>query len=169
MPNALAFGRNKLRNPSKSHEAQHRTAQAMNGHHGRHVPTASVRAGAGSGNLADQGKQERHGVIGNFIDAIIGNLGDHDSRCRGCRQIDVVHANSEARNDLALLHLANHVRIDLGIRDEQRIGIFSRRHDAFGVGAEAMRNSAPARETTARARSRFGNTESATATNRDAI
>jgi hypothetical protein len=90
--------------------------------------------------------------------------GDDDSRRCGRCDVDVVHADSEARNDFALLHFADHVRRDFRVGDQQARRLPGHLHDGLRRGLRAMRNSAPTRERTARARSRFGNTESETAT-----
>ncbi len=84
-------------------------------------------------------------MIGNFVDAIIRHLGDDNPGASGRFEIDVVHADSKPRDDLALLHLADHVRRDFCISDEHRVRIFRRGHDAFrrGLRREAQLGPGP--------------------------
>ena len=73
-------------------------------------------------------------MVGNFVNAIVRHLGDDDAGASRSGEIHIVHADSEARNDAALLHLADHVRIDFCVGDEQSVGIFCRRHNRLGRG-----------------------------------
>ena len=73
-------------------------------------------------------------MVGNFVDAIIRHLG-YDDSLAGCGvDVHIVHADSKARNDAAALHLADHVRVDFCVGDEQRIGFLRRCNDSFRRG-----------------------------------
>ena len=68
-------------------------------------------------------------MIRDLVDAVVGHFRDHDARARGRGQIDVVDADAEARNDSTARHLLNHVRGDLRVGHEQRVGRGRRSHD----------------------------------------
>ena len=60
-------------------------------------------------------------MIGDFVNAVVGHLRDDDARA-GCRgEVDVVDADTEARDDPAACHLGDHVGRNFCVGDEKRV------------------------------------------------
>ena len=114
--------RDELRNPAEADQPQHAAAQSMDRHDRRHLPPAILHVPVRQGDLASHGQQQRHRMIGDFVDAVVRHLRDDDPRRGRRRQIDVVDADAEARDDPAAAHLPDHVGGDLRVGDEQRVG-----------------------------------------------
>ena len=95
------------------------------------------------GHFARLGQQQRQGVFGHFDQAVVGNVGDKDLAPRGLGDVDVVQANAQPRNDLALRRRADHLGrhlgpvghdgVGIGGQGRQRVDILPRRDDQFGV------------------------------------
>jgi hypothetical protein len=86
------------------------------------------------------GQQQRHRVVGNFIEAIVGNA-SYDDSLPGCGgDVDVVHANAEASDDPAAIELRDHIRGQLGVGGEDGVGVFRDLKNSFrlGFGGEAQ-------------------------------
>jgi hypothetical protein len=95
-------------------EAEERLARGHRPGPGAHLPVVE-------GDLARAGEEERHGVLGDLLDAIRRIVGDDDAgRGRGV-QVYGIHADAVAGDDPALRHL----RHDLG-RDRPGVGIEER-------------------------------------------
>ncbi len=84
--------------------------------------------------LAHRREQKSQGVVGNFIDAVVGHLGDDDAALGGHGNIDVIHSDSKPRNDPAARHLPDHLRGDSSVGGKERIGVLGHSHDRFRLG-----------------------------------
>ena len=130
-PECLGLGRNQLRNLAECHQSQHGSPQAMNRNHRPHLPFPRLRARIRRRDLADQRQQQRHGVVGHFVQAIIRDLRDHDALAGGDGDVHVVHADAEPRDHAALGHLRDHLASDLGIRGQNRVGVARHAENPF--------------------------------------
>ncbi len=96
-------------------EAEHRLARRHLPSPGPHQPIVQ------RDDLAGRGQQQRHGVLGHLVDAIGRVVGDDDAGRGGGIEIDRVHTDAVAGDDLAF----RHSRHRLG-RDRPRIGVEQR-------------------------------------------
>jgi hypothetical protein len=81
---------------------------------------------------AEARQQQRHGVIGDFLDEGVGHVGDGNA-ARGRRlDVDAVDADAAERDDLAVFQ-----GIDDGLGDRHALGV-----DGVGVAVAAAMNSA---------------------------
>ena len=64
----------------------------------------------GQRDLADQRQQQRHGVVGDLADAVVRHVIDGDAFLLGGRQVDIVDAEAEAADRLALGELESGCR-----------------------------------------------------------
>ena len=103
----------------------------MDRHDGLHLPSARLHLRVRRHDLARHRQQQRHRMIGDLVDAVVRHLGDDDARAGRRREIDVVDADAEARDDPAAGHLPDHVRRDLRVGDEQRVGARGDFQDRF--------------------------------------
>lgn len=76
------------------------------------VPPAGPRLCGEVGDLADQGEGERERVLGDLVDAEVGDVGDDDAEAGGVFHRDVVEADAVAPDDQAIRR-----RIEHGGRD----------------------------------------------------
>ena len=87
MPNDFALGATSCGILPEADQPQHRSAQADEWERPPASPSARPARGHWqNGILRTTRKQQRHGVIGNFVEAIVRHLGDHDSACRWPRR-----------------------------------------------------------------------------------
>jgi hypothetical protein len=99
-------------------------------------------------------------MIGNFVQAVIRNSADDDARVGSGREVDIIDADSEASDDAAPGELRDHSCGHFGVGGEHRVGVARHFHNALGRGGGPQQ---PVREHFF-AGSRFGKTESVTAT-----
>src|SRR3954470_8695989 len=84
--------------------------------------------------FARAGEEERHGVIGNLLDAVGGVVRHDDARRGGGVEVDRVHADPVASDDLAPWHLRHHLARDgPGIRVEERVAIAGFGEELIGL------------------------------------
>ena len=102
MPKACALGATSARNVAEADEAEHGAFDAADRHHRRHFPAAGLHQFVGQRDLADQRQQQRHGVVGDFADAVVRHVIDGDAFLLGGRQVDIVDAEAEAADRLAV-------------------------------------------------------------------
>ena len=57
-------------------------------------------------------------MIGNFVDAVVRHPGDHDACICGGLDVHAIDSDSEAGDDPASLHLADHLGGHLGVGDQ---------------------------------------------------
>ena len=105
----------------------------MNGNDGGHLPLPGMHHGIRKRDFANRREQESHGVVGDFVDAIIGNFGDDDAPFGGRGNIDVIDSDSEPRNNPAARHLPDHLRGDFGVGGQQRIGVPGHPQNRLGL------------------------------------
>ena len=87
-------------------------------------PGAGAHQAVVERDLARAREQQRHRVLGDFLDAVGGVVGDDDAGARGGIEVDRVHADAVAGDDPALRHLRHHLGRDrAGIGVEQSVAI----------------------------------------------
>jgi hypothetical protein len=92
----------------------------------------------GECHFAREREQNRHGVVGDFTQAVIGDVIDGNAeRLRG-RQIDIVDAEPEPADRLASRQLPQQLAGQFGICDENGVGIA--RYGENIVGGSALRH-----------------------------
>ena len=67
---------------------------------------------------AKAGQQQHHGVVGDFLDEGVGDVGDGNAARGGRLDVHAVDADAAERDDLAVLQ-----RIDDGLRDRHALGV----------------------------------------------
>ena len=92
----LRLGRDQARDVAEADKAEHRALDAADRHDRRHFPTAALDELVGQGDLADEGKQQSHRVVGHFADAVVRHVVDGDALFLRGDQVDVVYAETEA-------------------------------------------------------------------------
>ena len=114
-----AFG-HRARHPAERDEAERLSHQPRNLQQRR----AALGPAAGAHHLvlldqaAKAGQQQHHGVVGDFLDEGVGNVGDGNAaRGRGL-DVDAVDADAAERDDLAVFQ-----RIDDGLGDRHALGV----------------------------------------------
>ncbi len=131
----LRLGGDRARNIAEADQAEDLAAQTPDRHDRRHFPAARLHQAVGEGNLAREREQQRHGVVGNLVQAIVGHIGDRDPALRRRRNVDVVDAEAETADHLAALELAQQIAGQLGVGDEHRVGVARDRQDVLGRSA----------------------------------
>jgi hypothetical protein len=63
-------------------------------------------------------------VVGDFADAVIRHVVDGDAFLLGGKEIDIVDAEAEAADRLAFCELGEDLTRELGIGDENGVGVF---------------------------------------------
>ena len=126
--NAHAEGRRAPRHlpgdVAKADQAERPARQPEHGLPWRNLPPAAAHQPIVDGNLASAGEDQRHRVLGDFLDAVGRVVGDDDARLRGGVEIDGVHADAVTGDDPALGHLRHRLcrdRPSVGI--EQRVAV----------------------------------------------
>ena len=122
----LRLGRHQARDMAEADQAEHRALDAPDRHHRRHFPAAALHQFVGERNLADQRQQQRHGVVGDFADAVVRYVIDGDAFLLGGRQVDIVDAQTETADRLAFGELAEDVARELGIGHQNGVGVLAR-------------------------------------------
>ena len=90
----------------------------------RHRPLTGAHHAVVERDLARAGEQERHGVLGDLLDAVGRVVGHDDAGGGGGVDVDGVDADSVPRDDLALRHALHHPGRDgAGVRVEERVAI----------------------------------------------
>ena len=74
-------------------------------------------------NLPRQGEDEGEGVVGDLVDAVVGDVADGDAAGFGGVAVDVVVADPVADDRLRPFHRGDDVGIDRGKLRDHRIGI----------------------------------------------
>ena len=120
---------------AEANKAKHRTFDAADRHHRRHFPAAALHQLVGQRNFPDQRQQQRHGMVGDFADAVVRHVIDGDAFFLGGDQIDVVDAEAEAADSLAAGELPEHLARELGIGHKNGISILGDRDDVVGIDA----------------------------------
>ncbi len=109
----FCLGRDELGNLAEGDQPEHRTAKTMNRHRRLHFPSAGTGACVQKRDFSHDGEKQGHGVIGNFIEAIVRDARDDNSLSRGRGNIHVVHANAKAADDAAATELRDHLAVTL--------------------------------------------------------
>ena len=114
-----AFG-DGARHPAERNETKRLSHQPRDFQQSR----AALRPAAGAHHLvlldeaAESGEQQHHGVVGDFLDERVGNVGDGNAaRGRGL-DVDAVDADAAERDDLAVFQ-----RVDDGFGDRHALGV----------------------------------------------
>ena len=111
----------------EAHETQRRAHQAEHGLARRHRPLARAHLAVVKRHLPRRCEQERHRVLGDFLDAVGGVVRDDDARLGGGVQVYRVHADAVARDYLAVRHPRHVLSGDgagVGVQDRFAIGGF---------------------------------------------
>ncbi len=88
--------------------------------------------------LAGQVQDHGQGVVGHFVDAVVGHVAHRNALGRGGGQVDVVHADPVADDHPALLHGADHRRIDRRELGDDAVGVFHQRDELLRVFADLL-------------------------------
>ena len=131
-PEGLGLGRQRARNVAETDEAEHAAGEPMDRNHGRHVPAPRLDQRVGQRNLPRQREQQRHGVIGNLLHAVVGHIRDGDAELGRGGNVDIVDAEAETADRLAPSELPQEVAGELGIGDEDGVGIAPHRQNVLG-------------------------------------
>jgi len=75
------------------------------------VPNARRNIVMGSDHAMHRCENRRERMIADFLDTIVGNIGDYDAACSSGRQIYIVHAAPQPRHYPAGRHAFEHRRI----------------------------------------------------------
>ena len=78
------------------------------------------------------------GMVGHLVDAVVGHVAHRDALGRGRRQVHVVHADPVAHDRAALLHRADHRRIDRRKLGDDAVGVFYQRDELLRVFADLL-------------------------------
>ena len=97
------------RDIAKAHQANRTAGKALDRFARRHFPFAGAHLTIIKGDLARGRQQQRHGVLGDFFNAVRRIIGDDDAGSRSGIQIDGVHADAITRDDFALGHFRHRV------------------------------------------------------------
>ena len=71
--------------------------------------------------VAVQHQQKGEGVGADFVDAVVGHVGDRDTALAGSFQVDHVHADAVTRDDLAVGERVDHLPVDFRPLHQQRV------------------------------------------------
>ena len=111
-PNGLARRRDRLPDSAEPDDAERQLAQRRHGAAqdllrviGPVDPGAFVQVFIGFDDAPVERQNERHGVIGDFVGAIVGAVADDDAVIGGGFEVDMVDADRHAGDDLALVEL----------------------------------------------------------------
>ena len=103
---------------AETDQAERAAGKAKDRLAGRHLPPSRSHQPIVECDLAGAGQQQRQCVLSHLLEAVRRIVGDNDAGRGGRGEIDRVHADAVARDDLAIRHSRHH----LG-RDRARIGI----------------------------------------------
>ena len=129
----LRLGRHQARDMAEADEAEHGPFDAADRHHRRHFPAAALYQFIGERDFADQGEEQRHGVVGDLADAVVRYVIDGDAFFLGGGQVDIVDAQAEAADRLAFGELAEDFTRELGIGHQDGVGILGYRQNVVGI------------------------------------
>jgi hypothetical protein len=129
----ISSNRSKLaRNVAETDKTEHAAGEPVDRHHGRHLPASRLHQRVGLRNLPRQRQQQRHGVIGNLLHAVVRHISDGDAALRRGCDVDIVDAEAETADRLAAPQLTQQVARQLGVGDEDGVGVARHRQDIIG-------------------------------------
>ena len=108
-PKCLGLRRQRARNVAETNETEHAAGEPVDRNQRRHLPAARLDERVRVGNFARQREQERHGVIGDLLHAIVRHIGHGDAALGGGRNVDVVDAEAETADGLAARQLPQQI------------------------------------------------------------
>lgn len=117
------FSGHAARNRAEADQAERKVDNRRNGQKRPHSPLAMRDAVMVVRNPFRQRHHHRHGVVGNFLQAIIGNVDHRDAEVGGRVQIDVVHADAVANHATRARQRLHHAPCDRRPLHQQRIGV----------------------------------------------
>ena len=124
------------RDVAEPDEAEHLALEPPDRHDGRHLPAAGLHEVVREHDLAGEREQERH--CGDFLHAIVRHVRHGDAALGRDRDIDIVDAEPKAADRTASRELAQQLARQLGVGDEDRVGVARHRQDV--VGRRAFRH-----------------------------